>query len=301
MKTLALLLASAFPLVAAESALLSVIRQPDEIVIKSGDRVMVNYQLTRPTDSKLSVESGCYFHPLATPKGVVITDVAPADHLHHRGVFLAFVEMHGAKDADFWGWGEHAPTKYRKIVNKEVAISASGFAASNDWLADGIALIREELEVEADNRSGANVLDIIYRLKADADLTLSRWAFSGFCVRTRLDGKLAAVGPDGPVSLPNPSHLKPESDWPDAPWYDFTLTFSNDTVAGVAIINHPKNPRTLWHNHRDNRMINPCIVAPAAVTLKANQPLLLRYRVVAHDGPAPRQLLTRLADEWAKR
>jgi hypothetical protein len=261
----------------------------------------VNYQLSRPADSKLSVESGCYFHPLATPKGIVITDVAPADHLHHRGVFLAFVEMHGRKDADFWGWGEHAPTKNRKIVNTEVAISASGFAANNLWIADGLALIREDIEVDVDVRPGANVLDITCSLTAGADLTLARWAFSGFCVRTRQDGKLAAEGPEGPVSLPNPSHLKPESDWPAAPWYDFTLTLTNDTVAGVAVINHPKNPPTLWHNHRDTRMINPCIVAPSALTLKANQPLLLRYRVVAHDGPAPRPLLTRLADEWNKR
>ena len=137
-----------------------------------------------------------------------------------------------------------------------------------------------------------------YTLTADADLKLSQWAFSGFCVRTRGDGKVEAFGREGTVSLANPVHTKPESDWPDAPWYDFTIRLDDGTVAGVAVINHPDNPRTLWHNHRQIRMINPCIVAPGAVTLKAKTPLVLKYRVVAHDGEAPRELLGKLAREW---
>ena len=70
-------------------------------------------------------------------------------------------------------------------------------------------------------------------------------------------------------------------------------------MAGVAVINHPQNPPTLWHNHRDIRMLNPCIVAPAEVKLKANEPLVLRYRVVAHDGAsAAPGGSDRLAAEW---
>jgi hypothetical protein len=45
-------------------------------------------------------------------------------------------------------------------------------------------------------------------------------------------------------------------------------------------------------------MLNPCIVAPAEVKLKANQPLVLRYRVVAHDGAVPTEALKKLATEW---
>jgi hypothetical protein len=66
------------------------------------------------------------------------------------------------------------------------------------------------------------------------------------------------------------------------------------------VIDHPKNPPALWHNHRDIRMLNPCIVAPAEVKLKANEPLVLRYRVVAHDGETPGAELDRLAEQWRK-
>jgi len=271
---------------------------------ENGKPVLV-YQLVRPADSKLPVEGACYFHPVMTPAGTVVTDVAPKDHPHHRGIFLAWVETHGAKDADFWGWGEHAPVKGRRIVHgnnisARSSQNAAGFDVRNEWLADGEPLIHETLSawVRPEPSAHAYVIDLDYHLTPTADMTLSRWAFSGFCVRTRGDGKVTAFGPQGEVTLPNPSHLKPESDWPNAPWYDYTLKFDDGKVAGVAVMNHPQNPPTLWHNHRDIRMLNPCIVAPAEVKLKANQPLVLRYRVVAHDGAVPTEALKKLATEW---
>ena len=280
-------------------------REPGAVVVTTlNKKVVLRYQLDRLADSNLSVESGCYFHPIATPGGTVMTEVGPPDHPHHRGAFLAWVEMHGKKDADFWGWGEHAPKKDRKIVNREVTglVSdgvAARFRARNEWLAEGEPMMKEDLHVSVRSTSSANVIDLTYTLAADADVTLSRWAFSGFCLCTRKDGKLETEGPEGAVALPNPSHLEPETDWPAARWYDYTLRLGGDTVAGVAVIDHSKNPASLWHNHRDVRVLNPCIVAPAAVVVKANQPLVLRYRIVAHDGPVPREFLNRLATDWA--
>jgi hypothetical protein len=302
---------------AAADAAIGAARTNDAVVVTSGGHDVVRYQLKKPADVKLPVDSGCYFHPLTTPAGVVITDVAPADHPHHRGVFLAWVETHGKVDADFWGWGEHAPIKGRRIVNREVGevgsdsgsgpsgstAAAARFTVHNEWLAGDEAVMREDLRVAAHaaSEAKANVLDLTYTLTPAADLTLTRWAFSGFCVRTlgkEAAPELTASGPGGEVTLPNPSHLKPESDWPAAPWYDYTLKLKDGKVAGVAVIDHPKNPPSLWHNHRDVRMLNPCVVAPDKVVLKANEPLVLRYRVVAHDGPVAKEQLDKLAREW---
>jgi hypothetical protein len=106
------MLACAFspPAQAAETGRFKVERMPAAVKVSApGGREVLRYQLERPSESGLSVASGCYFHPVATPNGVVLTEVAPSDHPHHRGVFLAWVEMHGAVSGDFWGWGEHAP------------------------------------------------------------------------------------------------------------------------------------------------------------------------------------------------
>ena len=285
----------------------SVAGRQDAIVVTDGGKPVLQYQLKKPADVQLPVDSGGYFHPVMTPAGVVVTDVAPADHRHHRGVFLAWVETHGKKDADFWGWGQHAPIKDRRIVNRpgsdnRATPEGASFTTRNNWTAEGQTVLAERIgaTVRHDAAAKAYVIDLTYALTPDADLTLSRWAFSGFCVRTRGDGKVTAFGPEGEVKLPNPSHVKPESDWPDAPWYGYTLQFDDGKTAGVAVINHPKNPPTLWHNHRDIRMLNPCIVAPAEVKLKAKEPLVLKYRVVAHDGETPGEELDKLAAEWAK-
>jgi hypothetical protein len=284
----------------------------DSATVLAGDRPVLRYVTVKPPEVTLPVNSASYFHPVMTPAGVVVTDVAPKDHPHHRGIFLAWVEMHGRKDADFWGWGEHAPIKDRRIVCHGVAKGGAtrdgpvaAFQTRSDWTAEGELVVREVLDVavQQDPAAGANVIDLTYTLTPTSDLTLSRWAFSGFCVRTlgrEAAPELTAYGPQGEVTLPNPSHVKPESDWPAQPWYAYQLKLKDGKQVGVAVVDHPKNPPSLWHNQRDVRMLNPCIVAPDKVVLKANQPLVLRYRVAAFDGPAKREQLDRLAREWRK-
>lgn len=272
----------------------------DEVTLQSAGKPVLTYRLRPPAHSTLPIEAGDYFHPLMTPDGVVVTDFSPGDHKHHRGVFLAFVEMHGIKDADFWGWGEHAPIKDRRIVNRSVSLNLKGFDAVNDWTAEGTVLVREQLKAVTKTTDSANVLDLTYQLRPQADATLSRWAFSGFCVRVRRDGEITMHSPQGLVSLKNPVHTQPDSDWPDAPWYAAALKLADGKRIGAAVINHPDNPPTLWHNHRDVRMVNPCIVAPAEVKLKKGEPLTLKYRVVTFDGEVPTAALNQLAAEFRK-
>ena len=273
-------------------------RSDAQVNFQRGGRHVFTYNLRPPVNSVLPLEAGGYFHPLKTPGGVVVTDFAPDDHKHHRGLFLAWVEMHGAKDADFWGWGAHAPTRDRRIVNRSVTMTLDGFTALNDWIAEDTVILVEKLEARSSFANGANLLDLVYRLTPKSDLTLSRWAFSGFCLRLRKGGDIRMSSPAGVVSLPNPIHTKPETDWPDARWYAGERTFADGTRIGAAVLNHPSNPPTLWHNHRDTRMINPCIVAPAEVKLKSGEPLVLRYRVVTFDGALSVENMNALAKDW---
>lgn len=284
---------------------LDISRSNEAITINhQGGAAELTYRLSPPPNSGLPVESGGYFHPVTTPRGVTVTDFAPSDHPHHRGIFLAWVEMHGAKDADFWGWGEHAPIQGRRIVNRSVILDPRtpepGFRAVNEWVADDAVLIEETLIARSRIEDAVHIVDLTYRLLPKSNLTVSRWAFSGFCVRTRKDGNVEYFSPAGIVRLPNPSHVKPESDWPDAAWYAAVLKLPGGARAGTAVINHPINSLTLWHNHRDVRMLNPCIVAPAALELKQGNPFELRYRVIAFDGDAPAEKLNQLAAEFRR-
>jgi Methane oxygenase PmoA len=283
-------------LASAAFAQTEITRTPEALLLGPADKPAATYRLVPPPNSGLPVEAGGYFHPLTTPRGAVVTDFVPPDHKHHRGVFLAWVEMHGAVDADFWGWGAHAPIKDRRIVNRGVVLEpAGGFTGTNEWLAGDAVVLVEKLTAVPRFSAEANVLDLTYRLTPTADTALARWAFSGFCVRFPKLGEVTIHNSAGVVNLPNPSHEKPETDWPAAPWYAATWKTADGAIAGVAVVDDAKNPPALWHNHRDVRMLNPAITAPAAVVLKANVETVLRYRVVAFDGEVPAALLDKLA------
>jgi hypothetical protein len=281
---------------------------PDKhgMVLKTPDgRTMFSYMTRKPAQTALTANSVCCLFPVNTPSGERVVDFAPSDHPHHRGVFLAWHAIEGKTPADFWGWGEWAPTKGRVIENRSIKLAKAGATAAeiavrNDWTADGKTLVAEATRITARQAKGVYVIDLDFRLTPAADLTLRQTAFSGFCAKCRKDGKSVYSSPDGEVQLPPPHHLKPETDWPAADWYDYTIALDSGKTVGIAVLDHPANPPTVWHNLQPIAMLNPCIVAKQPVTLKAKQPLRLRYRLITHDGPMPADVVKELNREWKK-
>jgi hypothetical protein len=205
--------------------------------------------------------------------------------------------------ADFWGWGAWAPTEGRVIKNRSVKLAEADakqavLKVQNDWMVEDEAMIEEALTLSAREQQGVYVIDMDFLLTPKADLTLDQTAFGGFCVKGRKDGKAVYVSPGGEVRLPKPHHLKPESDWPAADWYDYAIELESGKTVGIAVLDHPGNPPTTWHNLEPIAMVNPCIVAPGPVNLKKGRPLRLRYRLVAHDGAPPLELLKKLTAQW---
>ena len=279
---------------------------PDQygMVLKTPDgRTVLRYMTKKPADTKLTANSVCCLFPMKTPSGEDVVEFAPVDHPHHRGVFLTWHAMQGKKAADFWGWGEWAPTKDRVIQNRGVKLlkaDAKGaeIGVENAWVCEGETMIDEVTTIAAREAKGAYVIDLFFSLLPNSDVTLRQTAFGGLCVKSRKDGKAAYYDPNGEVKLPAPHHLKPESDWPAQPWYDYTIQLDSGKTVGVAVLNHPGNPPSVWHNLAPIAMLNPCIVAPGPVALKAGKDLWLRYRLVVHDGPTPRELLAELTKQW---
>ena len=294
-------------LLAAEKSAFTLTPDQHGWVLKTPQgRIVFSYMTKKPAATKLTANSVCCLYPVKTPGGEDAVDFAPSDHPHHRGVFLAWHAMAGKKAADFWGWGQFAPTKDRVIQNGSVRLARADaehavVEVRNDWMAEKEVLIEESATFTARTAQDAYVIDCDYRLTPTADVTLQQTAFSGFCAKARKDGKAVYSSPQGPVKLPDPHYLKPETDWPAADWYDYTIQLTSGKTIGLAVLDHPGNPKTTWHNLGPIAMLNPCIVAPGPVTIKAGQPLRLRYRLVVHDGPVPVALLKELTQEWRSR
>jgi hypothetical protein len=214
--------------------------------------------------------------------------------------------MEGETKADFWGWGRFAPKKGRVIKNRDVKlVQADAHQAElrirNDWLADGEAMIHEELTAGIRRHQTVYVLDLTYRLTPTADVRLGQSAFGGFSARFRKDGRCIFSDAKGEVKRPVPHYLKPQTNWPAAEWYDYSIRLADGRTVGLAVVDHPDNPPTRWHNNRGVWFINPCVTSLGPLTLKKGEPLALRYRLVCHDGPPPVELLQELARQWRQR
>ena len=149
------------------------------ITTQSNNQEILVYQLQKPDNKKYPLDSACYFHPLRSPSGKILTDFANADHPHHRGIFMGWVEMHGKKDADFWGWGQPAPIANRKIVNATLdqsSTTGSGgiFQVTNEWLAEDQPLLLEKLQAQLTATDKANILDLGKTFVAKFDMSQLR-------------------------------------------------------------------------------------------------------------------------------
>ncbi len=301
----------------------ALVRSHDGFEVKTPDaRVVLDYVTIRPTDIGLTAPSACYFHPVETPSGETATNVAPDDHPHHRGIFLGFLDSEfrtpaddqssGSRQpsgglfdihrADFWGWGFFAPRKNRVIQNRDVRLLHADsrkvvFEVHNDWLVEGKKMLEETDHVNVSERDGVYVIDLAYRLAPLYDYVIHKTAFGGFAVEGVKYGDWYYSAPWGKVTLPDPYYSNPETDWPAAPWYDYSVRLKKDgKTVGVAVLDHPLNPPTRWHN--TVWMLNPSISSYRPLMIHSGSALILRYRVVVHDGPPPTRLLQRLSEEW---
>lgn len=274
-------------------------------------RVVLSYLTSKPEGVPLAGNSVCCIHPFNTLGGERATDIAPADHRDHRGIFFAWHDMTFAKGGqtqkgDFWGWGRFAPTDARVIKNVDVQLADANATSAevrvtNDWTIGADVVLKEESTIRAAEEQGARVLDLTYRFSSDWEVTLNRMAFTGFCFRCRKEGPYTFFDPKGEVTLPNSGATNPDSDWPAQPWYSHVVDLPTGRTVSSAVIDHPTNPPSLWHGARGVSFLNPCIAAPAAVNIQAGQALTLRYRAIAYDGKFPEGWLDRMAASWRAR
>jgi hypothetical protein len=294
------------------------------MTLKTPDgRVVLEYMTKKPEGSGLTSPSTACFHPLKTPSGGTITAFAPDDHPHHRGMYFgwhdsefyepparpntsptAALKSATVRRADFWGWGVYAPREGRLIQTKEVKLTKADdkhaeLEIRNDLLIDNRKMGEENESVVVSERDGVFVIDMTYTIAPSVEYRVKQNAFGGFNLQARKDGEFYYSTAAGKVTLRDPHYAYPELDWPSEPWYDYTITLrGGGKTLGAAVLDHPGNPPTLWHNSRTLWMLNPSVTAISGFTIRPEAPMKLRYRVVVHDGPTPTAVLQKLSAEW---
>ena len=241
-----------------------------------------------------------YFHPLATPDGTLLTELRPADHRWHRGLWFSWKHINGL---NYWeedgktGRSEGATELVEaKLQPHEDGSATLKFSLSyHPWNAP--AILTEQRTVEVSAPTNGNY-DIQWRAEFTAvtNVTLARTplpgeaggkAYGGYAglslrlAKAMRGGTFSnSAGDTGETTL----HGKP-ADW---------VKYSTGTnLPAVTIFDAAKNLRhpTPWYVNQGMPYFSPSPLFAKPLTLAAGEKLILQYRLHIADHDVPDQTL----------
>lgn len=235
-----------------------------------------------------------FIHPLHAPSGAVLTGTRPADHLHHMGLWHAWVHCtFKGREIDFWNLkGKTGTVRFVKTLSCDKGPDQAAFTVEQEQVAlnkDGseTVVLKEKLAVRARFEGGANVIDYTITQKNVSDAALELPAY-------RYGGGIALRGPgawnkDTSDYLTSEGKTRADSHQSRARWGAmFGTTDKGD--ATVAILGHPSNhdaPQRLrtWNKDHDGAIFfNFVPIQETAWAIPPGQEITLRYQVITLDG-----------------
>lgn len=264
------------------------VKDPDGIWLQENGNPVFYYR-RMPKRANDTVFCNNYLHPVYLPGGGVLTEEFPADHPYHRGVFWAWHQMYVNQQRLGDGWILRTVSQHVTSVRQQVD-SVATLEMVTDWISpvwkNGAPFIREQTTVLTHPlQNGLRLIDFEIQLTAlTAGVTLGgsedEKGYGGFCIRMRLPADLVFTAETGHVT---PQTLQIQA----GPWMDITGTLGRqDEQGGVAILCHPANPLypAPWILRRETSMQNSVYPGQEPVPVSEGHPVVLRYRLVLHDG-----------------
>jgi len=258
------------------------------VSLRAGEKTLWSYHFA-------AGEGFPYFHPVATPDGTCLTALAPADHPWHRAVWFSWKYLNGV---NYWDWGGKRVAvpdgRTRRTGEEIVELGPKRASVTFDLQyasADEVVLTeRRRVTVEQPRADGSYALDWHLTFTApDKDVLLERtppdekpWGgYGGLSYRaTGAMRQFRVIDSEGRRGAE--AHGKP------ARCMDFSgLVGPAGTPAGVAMFDHPDNPRhpSPWYvSVKGMGYFNPAFLFAEPYTLPAGKSLTLRYRLLVHPG-----------------
>lgn len=235
-----------------------------------------------------------YIHPLCLADGRPVTLDGPKDHVHHRGLMVAWSEVNGI---DFWG--ETNPGRHGRIVHQRFErlreAPAAEIVSVNHWIAEGKLLLVERRTVRAPPPAEGVWLDWTSELRTAGEpvkLAAGQHVYNGLGIRfiPAMDG--------GGVLNSNGTATIEKANGEAAAWCAY-----HGAVAGVAFFDHPGNPRHPNAFFVMNKAFGYMSAAPTfrePFDLAAGQSIRLHWGVLAFSGEPKAEALQRRFQSWSK-
>jgi hypothetical protein len=249
-----------------------------------------------------------YLHPVRAAGGAIVSrgypmeDIAgeSRDHPHHRGLWFTHGDVNGidfwANEKDQTGGMPKGLVAARKV---EVIKGKGAIHGAFDWNGpDGKTLLSEDRTMTFSGDAKTRLIDFDATLTARAaSVKFGDTKEGTFAIRlaTPLDEKHRQEPPGTGTIVASSGKTGEKDTWgTPATWVDYSGLLDGKKV-GVAIFDHPDNPRhpTHWHvrayglfaaNIFGGRDFYSDKARDGSLTLKQGEKLRFRYRVVIHEG-----------------
>ena len=306
--TCLLLIAAVAPLALAQGALKHEWKKDnDSVTLLVGEQTVYTY--------KFAADEGYpYVHPVSVIGGPVLSAFAPADHVWHRGLWWSWKFLDGVNYWEFAKSGK--PDGQTRRVSEAVMDTDKSRAMSVSFdmeYSKGRVVLGEKrtLLLHPPRADGSYAIDWTSTFTAkDKDVVFERtdpakasWGgYGGLGFRApKSVRQIKAIDSEGRTGKAQ-AHSQP------ARWMDFSGVFGEkgekDAPAGIAIFDHPANPRhpTPWYLSDNPGMayFAPAFLFRQPFTLKAGESFTLKYRVLVHPGMGDKEALEKEYQAYAK-
>jgi hypothetical protein len=242
-----------------------------------------------------------YVDALYTSDGIRITrdiTTAPADsddHVHHKGIWWGHRDVNGA---DVWTEFEgHGRIVSVGPAETTLEGGVERIAHATSWLAAGGTPLLDELRVlsaSAPAADGSQTLDVESVLRASGDAVVLGDTKEAGLVAIRVAPALEERR-GGRIELSSGAVGEAAAWGKSEDWCDYSGSIGG-AVVGVAIFDHPGNPRPAYWHVRDYGLMaaNPFGLADftgdasakGSLTVQPDADVRFRYRVLVHLGDA---------------
>lgn len=263
-------------------------RDNNKVVVTLDGAVFTEYRYANPGKPIL--------YPVIGPHGIPMTRNYPMqdgvageakDHPHHQSMHY----NHPVSGHDFWHGKNGERIRHDEILKAELHGDEALIVSRNSWIHNAKRICSDTTEIRCGVTDGGRYIDFKISVHAsDGEITFEDSKEGSMAIRTHpalnLQGEVAKG------SAINSEGIKGIEIWGKAArWVDYWGPIGDKTV-GIAIFDHPDNPRhpTTWHA-RDYGLIaaNPFAkqhfkAGDGPLTLKQGESVTFAYRFFFHEG-----------------
>lgn len=246
-----------------------------------------------------------YIHPLYNLNGDTLTEEFPSDHPYHRGVFWTWHQLYIDTTSLGDGWINDGISQDVVKVLTEVLPTQAEIKLEVHWksstLPVGKPFMKEKTNIivypaESDLRR----IDFTIELTALVDKleiggSNDPKGYGGFCLRLDIPDNMTFTSEN---KLITPQELQITA----GPWMDFSGMFGQNNINGITILCHPDNAAypAPWILRQKSSMQNAVFPGRERIRIEMNSPLILKYRLIIHNGDVQTVNLNDLQAEYSE-